>query len=553
MRLLVLPLLAAFALHGQAPRLTDVQERRLANGARLLLVERRGMPAFHAALVFRGGRAEEPAALAGATDLLARCLFTWTLPEDLAPGRGSAALEPLLVQEDGLLEALRLERLRQRRDPAATTQVPELEAQWQALQKALRPQGPAAPLTDLYAARGGRQTAQASPDALLVQTELPTEAFEFWCRTEAQRLRSLPLSRFAETRATLVAELRATGPQGQALLRGAALPGHPYGRELPDHLPGLEGMRRADLRSFAHRALGPERLTVILVGSLGIDQALALVDRHLGALPATGEAEDALLPEIQADLGDRRVQASLGGKPSLLAGWRIPPRSHTDHLALRMAAQLLGGGTTGRLGQRLVRQKGLARRTDVSLDLTGARFPGLFEVDLDPAEGHSLAELESALHGEILRLHQEPISPNEWERALAQLEVDHLRRQDDPADLTRALALAWAQTGDWRADEAELRRLRTLGPEAVQATARTWLRPSHRTLVWLEMGAEGGLDPLEVQTAKVLKALAATRLEDLAQREHLVAEGLRQLRMLSPEERARTLKLLEAQLPPEKR
>jgi hypothetical protein len=51
----------------------------------------------------------------------------------------------------------------------------------------------------------------------------------------------------------------------------------------------------------------------------------------------------------------------------------------------------------------------------------------------------------------------------------------------------------------------------------------------------------------------VLKALAATRINDPAQREQLVSEGLRQLRMLGTEERLRTLKLLTAQLPPEKR
>ena len=44
-------------------------------------------------------------------------------------------------------------------------------------------------------------------------------------------------------------------------------------------------------------------------------------------------------------------------------------------------------------------------------------------------------------------------------------------------------------------------------------------------------------------------ALAALRIEDPAQRELLLHEGLRQLRMLSPQERLRTLDLLEAQLP----
>jgi zinc protease len=409
------------------------------------------------------------------------------------------------------------------------------------------------PLTDLYAARGGRQTAVASADALLVQTELPTIAFDFWCHTEAQRLAILQLSRFSETRAALAAELRAQGPQGLALLQGAALPGHPYGRDLVDHLPALEAMRRSDLQAWARRACGPDRLTLVLVGGLGMESILPQVERSFGALPAMKEVEDPLLPEIPADLGDRRIQASLGGAPGLVVGWRIPPRPHRDHLALRLAARLLGGGPSGRLAQRLVRQKALAQFVEVQMDVPGGRLPGLLVISLVPAEGHSLAEVEGALHTEILRLQQEPIPADEWQRALTQIDVDQLRVQDEPAALARALGFAWVEAGDWRQAEQELQRLRNVGPEAVQAAARTWLNPSHRTTLWLQAGTDAGQDPLEAETARVLKAWAATRFEDLAQRVHMVSEGLRQLRMLSMEERRRTLKLLEAQLTPEKR
>jgi zinc protease len=553
MRLLVPLLTTALALYGQVPRLTEVQERRLANGARLLLVERRDLAAFNATLVFQGGRAEEPPAAAGAVDLLARTLFAHTWPEDLPSPKNRVDLDALLKQEEGLLEALRLERLHLRRDPAASSQLPALEANLASVQSRLTPLLSTSPLADLYAARGGRQQAEATADVLLAQTELPLDAFEFWCATEAQRLRTLQLSRFAQARSSLVAELRAQGPQGLALLCGAALPGHPYGRELLDYLPPLEALRWSDLRAFAHRALRPDRMLIILVGSLSMDRALPLVERHLGTLPVPTDSEDTILPEITPDLGDRRVQATFGAAPELLTGWRIPSRHHPDHLALRMATQLLAGGQSSRLQARLVRLKGLVRRVQVRLDVPGGRFPGLLVTDLFPADGHSLAEIEGALHSEILRLQQDPIPQDEWLRALAQLEGEHLRTEDDPTALTRALGLAWAESGDWRLAGQEVQRLRTLTPEAVQAAVRDWLVPSHRTTVMLEPTPSASQDPVEAELARVLKALATIRIADPAQREHLVAEGIRQLRMLSSEERQHTLKLLEAQLPPEKK
>lgn len=552
MRALVTALLATLGLLAQVPKDTEVQERRLANGVRLLLVERRGLTAFHATLAFRGGRVEEPAALAGATDLLARALYGATWPEDLAMGPGAEDLEGLLTQEEGLLESLRLERQRQRHAPTRDEQATALAARLASVQAALRDRFSASPMADRYLAKGGRQSAEATADGLLVQTDLPLEHFPLWCQCEAQRLQVLRLSRFAQSRAAWVASLRTRGTRGEDLLRGTALSGHPYGRNLVEHLPILEALRRSDLRLQARRTLRPDRLTIVLVGPLSLEQVLPLLDRTLGALPAPADAEAALLPEVPADLGDRRVQASLGSGTRLLTGWRIPPRTHPDHLALRLAAQLLGGGAHGRLQARLLDDPALASQVEVSLDDPGGWFPGLLVVSAQPAPGRTPAELEGALHGEVLRLQQEPIPQEGWQRALALLEAQYLATVDVPADYARALGQAWLEGGDGHLVDQEARRLRRLTPEAVQAAVRRWLRPTHRTTVVLEPGAEASLDPLETEISRVLTALAARRIDDLAQREHLVAEGLRQLRMLSAEERLRTLKLLAAQLPAEK-
>ncbi len=553
MHWLVPLLVAALSLHAQAPRPSEVQERRLGNGVRLLVVERRGLSAFQATLVFQGGWAEESTAAAGATDLLARTLFAGTWAEDLTRAKTPSPLDALLKQEEGLLESLRLERLRLRRDPGADSQLPALTASLESIQ--LRMQGlfSASPLSDLYSARGGRQWADATADALVVQTELSQEFFEFWCQTEAQRLRTLQLSRFAQAREAFVADLHGKGLLGLALLRGAALPGHPYGRDLLDYLPSLEALRWSDLRTYARKTLRPDRLTIILIGGLSLESALPVVERYLGSLPEPPDAEEAVLPEIPSDLGDRRVQTTLGTGSQLLVGWRIPSRHHPDHLALRMAVQLLDGGQTGRLQVRMARQRALVSRVRLHLDVPGGRFPGLLVADLNPMEGHSLAEIEAALHGEILRLQQEPISQEEWSRALVQLETEHLQMADVPAVLARSLGLAWAEGGDWRLADLGIQRLRTLAPETVQAAARTWLTPSHRTTVLLDPTPGASNDPVEKELSRVLRALAAARIPDLAQREHLVSEGIRQLRMLSPDERLRTLKLLEAQLPSEKR
>jgi zinc protease len=551
MRPLLCFLLTVFCLQGQSSTPSEVQERRLSNGIRLLWVERRGLSAFHADMVLRGGRAEEPAALTGASDLLARSLFGATWPEDVQNGSESGELDSLLKQEEGLVEALRLARLRSL--PGAESQVTGLESSLQSIQQRLQGLFSTAPLADRYVAAGGRQIAESSEDALVIHSELPAEAFDTWCKTETQRLAILRLSRFYEAKTALLAEVRTQGSKSLDLIRGAALPGHPYGRNLRDHLPALEALRASELRAYARRILNPEHMALVVVSGLSLDKALPTLEKTFGAIPKPPEAEETLLPEIPSDLGDRRVEVSLGEAPRLLTAWRLPPRQHPDHLALRMAVQILTEGHGCRIQTHLVNGKALAKAAAHWMDLPGARLPGLLVVELVPAEGHSLEELESGLHSEILRLQQEPISPDEWQRALAQIEVDQLRILDEPAALAQGLGKAWIETGDWRRMDLDITRLRNLQPESVQTAVRNWLNPSHRTTVLLRPSLLDPANPLDARTTRVLQALVTLRVEDPAQREHLVNEGTRQLRMLGPQERIRTLDLLEAQLPLEKR
>jgi zinc protease len=545
MRPLVLLLITVLGLHGQVPPLTEVQERRLANGIRVLWVERRGLRAFHGALVFRGGRAQEPQALAGATDLLARALYGTTWPEDL--GHTASTLDPLLKREEGLLESLRLAKLHPA--PDANAQISALEAALQLLQAQLREHLSQGPLRDVYQGLGGRLSAEVSEDALTVHEELPTTAFELWCRTETQRLTSLRLSRFYPVKEELLAQVRGHHSDPLGLVRGAALPGHPYGRQLRDHLPSLEALRRSDVQTYARRTLIPERMALVLVSGQSLDTGLPLLERTFGALPMPMEPEESLPPEMASDLGDRRIQASLGDLSCLLSAWRIPPRQHPDHLALRVVAQILGDGPSGRLQVRLVGGKAIARSATLEMDVPGAQQAGLLVAQLIPASGHTLEELDGALHSEVLRLQQEPIPQEEWQRALAQLEMAYLRTLDEPAVLAGALGRAWVECGDWRQLGLEMQRLRSLTPEIIQAAARTWLSRNHRTTALLQPSLTESDNPLEQRTIRILGALAALRIEDPAQRELLLHEGLRQLRMLSPQERLRTLDLLEAQLP----
>ena len=524
------------------PPLQGLTEQRLANGADLILVSRPGSGAFRASLFFRQGGVDEPPQLLGATELLSRCLLGPAWPEDL---KDDAALDALLTQEDGLAEELRVAQLQSK---GASPQVDDLKAAHDAVMDQLQARYDHAASGEIYGQSGAAANQSVDTrDFLASGVELPASAFRLWCETESKRLRLMELSRLPFARASLVADLKSGAfpkDPAVAVLLGAALPGHPYGRNLSDYAAAVAALRRNELRAYARRACAPSRMAIVLVGDVDSASAIAELQKTLGALPVGDPPDPPVLPELNLSLGDRRVQVE-GGGFRLLAGWRIPARTDASAPALELLTRILGGGPSARLPKRL---KNLATDVEVSTGRPGARYPNLLVVDAKPLPGHSLQEVEDAVESETLRLCQEPVSQDEWNRAITQMDLARLEAESDASDLTAALGLAWVQTGSWRGFTDEEARLRNIGPEALQRAAATFLLPTHRTVVEVVPDPSRRLDEQDRAFMEVLRALAARKVEDPAQRESLVGEGLRQFQMLPQAERAKTLDLLRRQL-----
>ena len=546
---MLVPILAA-TLAAQAP---DVKERRLANGFQVLLVERPGLGAVHARLVLRAGRADTGALPAAAAEILARTLFRRVLPMDISAENG---MDALLKREEGVYESLRLERARRQRSRLSEASPEEqgLAQLHAAYLEELRGRVAASSSADLLDSIGAtHRKIETEADETAFQLDLPIASFAPWCRLEQQLLERLALSRFPLEREAWNQEY-GTGSQGDraalSILLGTAFSGHPYAQVYESRPGSLDALTWSELRGYARTILSPDRMTLILVGDLRMEMALPVLQGTFGALSpgveAVGKRRD-LSVDFPTGSGYRRLQASTTGEPRLFMAWRIPPANHPDDLALKVLAQILGGGKSSRLTRRIQQERGLAAELSVKLGVPGGRDPSLFLIEAAPAEGHGLAELEEAIHGEMLRLQNERLSDEVVVQAQRQVEAEQLQVQDDAAALARVIGSAVAQGGDWR--QAFRRGLgQDLTPDEIQAVAKRYLISTQGITALLETDPLlAPRDALEGRLAKVLGKLVQRKLEDLAQAESVVRETLRQLRMLSVPEREQTLKLLEAQ------
>jgi predicted Zn-dependent peptidase len=393
--------------------------------------------------------------------------------------------------------------------------------------------------------------------------DLPASALGSWCRIEASQLERLPMGRFPLVRERLIQEIEAgtpPSPPALSVLLAMALSGRPYALAAECHRSQVESLTWRELGTYARWAVSPENINLVLVGDLNGPAILPQLEHTFGTLPkAPGSAahwEGAQLFQASDAVsslespGGRRLIVSTTGDARIFFGWRVPPANHPDGAPLRGLTQILGGAPSARLIQTIVATRGIARRLTIRMGVPGRRDVNLLVIEAEPADGHSLDELEQAIQDEVLRLQREPLTEVEVRQAQVQLEAGEILVQEDAGALAEALGEAQCQGGDWRGS------FRALASDAmkaaeIQRVARTYLVPARESVA--QLGPDPMLLPMdrtESRLLQVLTALLQRKLGNTAQAQTVLREALRQLRMLSPAEREQTLKLLESQVRP---
>jgi predicted Zn-dependent peptidase len=526
----------AVTLTAQGPETT---ERRFPNGMRVLVIERPSNGMVHVELFARGGRSDSGGLPPTAVEVLARSLFGRCTPADL-----SSKVESIVHEEEGLYESMRREILqRSRSEPGAP--LPEVAAfHAQAMLRLKAELGDALPLDLLEQLGATAQITNAYADFISTSCDLPASQLESWARLEANLLGQMNLYRFPLERERWLGDLRKSplADPGLSPLLGSAFVGQPYASAMDENPGAIAGLTRSDAKALAARLFSPERLLLVMVGDVSAETIVPVLETSFGQLRSGSESEPIGSNSIPS-MSSLRLQVSRSTHPRLYMGWRVPPASAPDTQALALTTRVLGQGASGRL-QSLVAH-GLARSIKTELGVPGAKALNLLLITAEPEEGHSIAELEMAIRGEVLRLAEDLVPGDEFQKALNQAVLQDLCAEEDPAALAATLGAGWAVLGDWRQAFIPAKQRQLARPEEIQRVARLHLSMDRVIIGVVEPDRSLSEDPLDHKLALALRALALRKGVEPAKAETLVQEGLRQLQMLPRDQRAATLKLLD--------
>ncbi len=489
-RLLLLLLLLHLPLSALATPLADkVIEHRLANGLRLLLVERHDTPTVAAYITIGVGSVNETSETRGVAHLLEHMLFKGTEQLGTTDYARERPLLDAIEQVGGELDRLRLQP---ESDPA---RIALLEARLRELQEQHRPFVVKDVFSQLYSENGAVGfNAFTSKDMTTYLVSLPANKLELWALLESDRMKSAVLREFYTEREVIREERRRsyeTDPRGllYETLVSTAFTVHPYRNPIIGWHTDIANLTLAETRDFLRRYYAPVNTTIALVGDFRADEAIALVTRYFGDI-APGEPVPPVAAVEPPQPGEKRVLVSFDAEPHLAMAFHKPTLPSKDDYVFDLISQILGQGRTSRLYRRLVETEQLATSVAV-YGAPGSRYPNLFVIEAVPRHPHTAAEVEAAILAELARLRNEAVSDAELEKARNRLLTDNLRALRSNSGLARLLTTYQTLAGDWRYLVSYEEQINALTAGDIRATAQQWLSPQNRTVVIVQREAPG--------------------------------------------------------------
>jgi len=345
----------------------------------------------------------------------------------------------------------------------------------------------------LVSAAGGLANTFTTPDYSCFYETLPPSGLDLALQLEADRMASLTLDQRridAAKRQAMAARRASAGensPIGRGLreLYGQAWAGHPYRWPASGGGDDLSRLTLLDVTTYWKSHYGPDQTLLTVVGRFDPAVAEAAVRRAFEGVARRGAP---VKPAASVGGGPRRVTRATDAQvPLVLVGWRTPPDSSIDAVALDVLSRALGSGPTARLRRDLVDSRHVCLLTQCQLD--SRHDGGLFYAMAAVNPEADTSEAETAVLDEVEKLAGEAIGDDELESAKRGAETEMLMSWQTARGLAQSLGAAQLDDGGWSAMSSRLDRLRRLsGADVSRAAARTFV-PAKRSVVWLMPGA----------------------------------------------------------------
>lgn len=170
---------------------------------------------------------------------------------------------------------------------------------------------------------------------------------------------------------------------------------HPYGHSTIGSMADLDSASVEDVKNWFRGHYGPNNAVLVLSGDIDAARAKTLVTKYFGAIP---KGPQSVVPAAKVpDLPAPKVETIRDrvSNTRIYRMWAVPGLNDKDSVALDVAAGVLGGLSSSRLDNALVRKEKLAVRVSASNESFAQ--VGMFSVSADVRPGVDAAVVAKRL------------------------------------------------------------------------------------------------------------------------------------------------------------
>ncbi|HXG34831.1 MAG TPA: pitrilysin family protein [Bryobacteraceae bacterium] len=336
---------------------------------------------------------------------------------------------------------------------------------------------------------GGNMNGTTNADRTNYFETLPANQLDLGLFLEADRMRSLVINQAnldnqrhaVQEERRLRVDNQPYGKTFEAILE-TAYDNFAYKHSTIGSMEDLNAATLEDVAQFFKTYYAPNNAVLTLVGDFKTEEALAKIRKYFEGIPSQPPPREPDMAEPEQK-GERRkkLEDAFARTPRLDIVYKIPPGNTPDWYAMDVLGDVLLGGQSSRLYQKLVKERQVA--VAVFGGAQQRRGPSLWSVTVMARPGTNLEEIEKLVYEEIERTKKEPVA--DWELEKVRMQLRRQRAQSLRSTLSRAIligqyAVYYNDPGLINTIEEKVNRITK---SDLQRVAQTYLKDTNRTVV----------------------------------------------------------------------
>ena len=341
----------------------------------------------------------------------------------------------------------------------------------------------------LVRVNGGDVNGTTNDDSTNYYERVPANQLDMALFLESDRMRALRITQanLDNQRSTVQEERRlrmdnqAYGKTGE-ILEDLAYDNFAYKHSTMGSMEDLNAASLEDVARFFKMYYAPNNAVLTLVGDFKSPEAIEKIKKFFEDIPAQ-PAPPPVDTSEPAQTTERRtvVEDSFARLPRLDIVYKSVPANTPEWYALDMLGDILFGGPSSRLYQKLVKEKAVALQVAGGIDLR--RGPALFHAFVLMKPGQDPAEVEKLIYEEFEHVKTDGVTPAELEKILIQDRLQQAESLTNTMTRARTLGRYAVYFHDPNLINTTLANYSEVMSADIRRVARTYLGETQRTVV----------------------------------------------------------------------